>query len=169
MQSRALFLDRDGIINEDRQFVGFQKDFVFKEGIFPFLRAVQNKGYRLVIVTNQSGVARGYYSVKDYEALTRWMLQELKKQGITIDLTLACFAYEGGSFWRKPNPGMILEGAMQLNLDLARSAMVGDNVTDVQAAGAAHIGKAFLLTENPDLSPPDTHIIKTLNEILPHL
>ncbi|MDD5586267.1 MAG: HAD family hydrolase [Alphaproteobacteria bacterium] len=160
---RGLFLDRDGVVNVDRGYVGAREKFAFMPGLFPFLRAAHDKGYRLVIVTNQSGVARGLYTAADHEDLTAWMLESLRREGIGIDLALACFEHPEGTvdpfrrqcFWRKPNPGMILEAAGRLRLDLARSAMIGDQPRDMQAAQAAGVGKCLLLVgeENPPATP----------------
>lgn len=142
MKRRGLLLDRDGVINEDHGYVGTYDRFVFKAGIFPFLRAAQEKGYRLVVVTNQSGVARGYYTRADYEDLTARMQADLAAQGLRLDGVFACFESEG-SFWRKPNPGMILEAALRFDLDLSRSALVGDKDSDMQAGRAAGVGRLY--------------------------
>lgn len=155
---RGLLLDRDGIVNVDLGYVGTRDRFTFSLGLFPFLRAAQDRGYRLAIVTNQSGIARGMYSVDDYENLTRWMLDAFRKEGIWIELVLACFEHKGGtvekykreSFWRKPNPGMILEAAQRLRLDLVRSVMLGDSERDMQAALAAGVGTCLLMTGKED-------------------
>ncbi|MGE3624010.1 MAG: D-glycero-alpha-D-manno-heptose-1,7-bisphosphate 7-phosphatase [Bdellovibrionales bacterium] len=152
MKRRGLLLDRDGVINIDHGYVGTREQFEFMPNIFPFLRAVQDMGFRLAILTNQSGVARGMYTECDYRDLTNWMLAELARQGIVIDLVLACFehpegtvsAYARESFWRKPNPGMVLEAVQRLNLDPARSAFVGDNKRDMEAAERAGIKTGIL-------------------------
>lgn len=154
MKRKALFLDRDGVINEDRRYVGSWKDFVFVPSIFPFLRRVQEAGFRLVIVTNQSGVARRYYSKEDYEKLTAQMLAAFSKEGVHIDGVFEAFCYaEGtdplytrGTYWRKPNAGMILEAAVKLDIDLSRSAMIGDKETDMLAAHEAGIPARFFLS-----------------------
>lgn len=155
MNRRGLLLDRDGVVNIDRGYVATPEKFTFMLGLFPFLRAAQDLGFRLAIVTNQSGVARGFYTVADYEKLTEIMLKSLKQEGIAIDLTLACFEYSEGtvpefkreSFWRKPNPGMILEAAQKLNLDLSQSVMIGDKDSDMAAAKAAGVGTRILLDQ----------------------
>jgi len=160
MRQRALILDRDGVINVDSGYVGTRSRFVFQLGVFPFLRAVQERGYRLAIVTNQSGVGRGYYTEKDYNDLTEWMLEAFRLEGVAIDLVLACFCHKESiapefkreSFWRKPNPGMILEAAQRLNLDLRRSAMIGDKDVDMLAAQAAGVGKCLLFVKD-DIAP----------------
>ncbi len=153
MRRRGLLLDRDGIVNIDTGYVGTRERFVFQVGLFPFLRASQDRGYRLAIVTNQAGVARGYYTRDGYEELTAWMLDALRQEGISVDLVLACFTHRDGvvpelrrdSFWRKPNPGMILEAALRLNLDLPRSAMIGDSEKDMIAALQAGVGTCLFM------------------------
>lgn len=150
---RGLLLDRDGVINVDRGYVSMRDQFDFMPGLFPFLRAVEDCGYRLAILTNQSGVARGMYAESDFHALTTWMLDAFRKQGIAIDLALGCCehpegsvaAYARESFWRKPNPGMVLETIQRLRLDPARSAFLGDQLRDLQAAKAGGIGRRLLL------------------------
>ena len=157
MKRRALFLDRDGVINEDAGYVGTIDRFIFKNGIFDLLRAAQDKGYLLVVVTNQSGVARGHYSQADHEKLTAYMRAELGKRGISLDLCLACFdlkeaeieAYRRDSFWRKPNAGMLMEATARLNIDPARSIMLGDGQRDMIAAKAAGVGTCILLSDKP--------------------
>jgi D-glycero-D-manno-heptose 1,7-bisphosphate phosphatase len=154
MLKRGLLLDRDGVINVDHDYVGRKEQFDFMPGIFPFLRAAQDRGYRLAILTNQSGVARGFYTADDFEKLTAWMNAEFAKQGIAIDLVLGCFEHTEGtvaqykreSFWRKPNPGMVLEALQRLHLDSARSVFLGDHPRDMQAARAGGIGKCLLLS-----------------------
>src|SRR5580704_17018683 len=132
MKRRGLLLDRDGVINVERGYIGTREEFEFMPGLFPFLNAAQDLGFRLAILTNQSGVARGLYTEAAYEKLTGWMLKELAGQGIAIDLVLACFTHPKGdvaeytreSFWQKPKPGMVLEAVQRLDLDPARSAFL---------------------------------------------
>lgn len=161
MLRRGLLLDRDGVINIDHGYVFQREKFTFTLGLFPFLREMQNAGYRLVVVTNQSGVARGYYTVEDFNRLTAWMLEGFQREGIAIDAVLATFEHRDGvveglareSFWRKPNPGLILEAALKCRLDLARSAMIGDHEADMLAATSAGVGKRLWLTsaETPEM------------------
>lgn len=154
MKNRAVFLDRDGVINEETGYVGFWKDFVFIEGVQEFLRKAKDYGYRLVIVTNQAGVAHGYYTEADYAALTNAYTKALKEQGVELDFVAHCYHHENGkredyrrqSYWRKPNPGMIMQAALALNVDLARSVMIGDRETDLQAAQKAGIAQRILFS-----------------------
>lgn len=150
---RGLLLDRDGVVNVDRGYVGRIEQFEFMLGLFPFLRAVEDYGYRLAILTNQSGVARGLYSEDDFQKLTAWMLDQLRAQGITVNLVLKCCEHPEGSvapyaresFWRKPNPGMALEAIQRLHIDPRHSAFLGDQLRDMEAARAAGIGHRLLL------------------------
>lgn len=159
MKSRpALFLDRDGVINIDHGYVYRREDFQFVDGIFELCIAAQTAGYRIVVVTNQAGIGRGYYSEKDFETLTEWMNSEFRRRGIVIDDVFYCpFHPEHGvgrykidSEFRKPNPGMILSAATKHAIDLHMSVLVGDKVSDIQAATAAGVGSSFLYLSDPD-------------------
>jgi len=177
LKRRGLLLDRDGVINIERDYVGTREQFEFMPGLFPFLNAAQDKGFRLAILTNQSGVARGLYTAEDHEKLTAWMLKELAGQGIAIDLVLACFEYEGGSvaqykresFWRKPNAGMVLEAVQRLNLDIARTAFIGDHPRDMQAGLAAGIGQCLYLSADGKDMPAGAKLVRGYAEALTNL
>jgi D-glycero-D-manno-heptose 1,7-bisphosphate phosphatase len=150
---RGLLLDRDGVVNVDRGYVGSRDQFEFMPGLFPFLRGAENHGFRLAILTNQSGVARGIYTSKDFENLTAWMCDALRREGITVDLVLGCLEHPEGavapyareSYWRKPNPGMALEAVQRLRLDPLRSVFLGDQVRDMEAAKTGGIQNRWLM------------------------
>ena len=158
MHNRGFLLDRDGVINVDHGYVSSPNKFQFMDGLFPFLRRMQDNGFRLAIITNQSGVARGYYSEEDFWNLTRWMNKQLLAQGIVIEQVFACFEYAEGntkpynreSYWRKPSPGMVLDAVQRMRLDPARSIFLGDKRGDMQAAQAGKIGRSLWLTNNPE-------------------
>ena len=138
---KALFLDRDGVINEDAGYVYRREDFVFKEGIFEALREFARAGYALVVVTNQSGIGRGYYTLEQFDELCEFMLSEFEKEGVKIEKIYFCpHAPEALCGCRKPKPGMLLEAANELNIDLACSIMIGDKDSDVQAGQSAGVG-----------------------------
>ena len=138
---KALFLDRDGVINEDAGYVYRREDFVFKEGIFAALREFAKDGYALVVVTNQSGIGRGYYTLEQFDELCRFMLSEFEKEGVKIEKIYFCpHAPEADCLCRKPKPGMLLNAANELNIDLACSIMIGDKDSDVQAGQSAGVG-----------------------------
>lgn len=174
MHRRGLLLDRDGVINVDHGYVGKREQFEFIPAVLPFLRAAQDIGFRLAVLTNQSGVARGQYTAQDYEQLTEWMLQELVREGIAIDLVLACFEHSKGtvaqycreSFWRKPNPGMVLEAIQRLRLNAARSVFLGDNIRDMEAAQAGGVKTCLWLTDGADKVPPYVNVVRNYNEAL---
>jgi len=155
-KNRALLLDRDGVINIDTSYIGKVASFAFTPGLFPFLRSVRDLGYQLAILTNQSGVGRGYFSAQDYEEVSAHMLNGLREEKIEIDLVLACFAHPEGvmsdhkreSFWRKPNPGMVLETIRRLDLDPPHCAFLGDSLRDMEAGLAGGIGKCLWLTQD---------------------
>ena len=149
----ALFFDRDGVINQEVGYLYRTADVRWVEGIFPLARAARQRGYRLVVVTNQSGIARGLYSTEQFEQLMQWMGAEFQAQGAPLDAVYHCPYHpeHGVGEWkrehidRKPGPGMLLRAARDLALDLHRSVLVGDRCSDIAAAHAAGLRKAFLL------------------------
>ena len=143
---RACFLDRDGVINVDEGYVGTIERFHFIPGIFEALQKLQQRGFKLIIVTNQSGIARGYYSHEEYERLTRYMLEEFAKRGIEITAVYHCPHHpDENCDCRKPKPGMIVRAAREHNIDLASSWLVGDTMKDIEAAQRAGIKNMVLL------------------------
>jgi D-glycero-D-manno-heptose 1,7-bisphosphate phosphatase len=149
-----LFLDRDGVINEDLGYVHLRKDFNFIEGIFDLVRVAKDAGMACVVVTNQAGIGRGYYSEQDFQELTDWMLERFREEGAGLDAVYHCphhpehgrGHYKVVCNHRKPGAGMILEAKRALGLDLERSVLVGDKFSDVAAARAAGVGKTFLFS-----------------------
>ncbi len=150
---RALLLDRDGVINRDHGYVATRERFEFTCGIFTLTRRAVDRGYAVAVITNQAGIARGYYPESQFFALSRWMTDEFRREGVDLAGVFHCPyfangdvpAYRRDSFWRKPAPGMILEAAQRLQLDLARSIFVGDQPTDMAAAAAAGVGTRVLI------------------------
>ncbi len=175
---RALFLDRDGVVNVEKNYVHRIDDFEFVPGIFELCRRAEALGLRLVVVTNQAGIARGYYTEADFERLTRWMVDAFGERGITIDRVYHCpyhptagiGAYRRDSFDRKPNPGMLLRARDELGLDLSRSAFVGDQDTDMEAGRRAGVGTLIRLVHAqapageapPADAHPDVHSVDSL-------
>ena len=153
IQPPALFLDRDGVVNHEVGFLYRPADVRFMDGIFPLCRAAQQLGYRLVVVTNQSGIARGLYTTAQFEELMAWMRARLAEEGVTLTAVYHCPyhpEYGQGEFRRehedrKPSPGMLLRAAREHQLDLSRSILVGDRCSDIAAANAAGLRQAFLI------------------------
>jgi len=149
MDKKAAFLDRDGVINVDKGYVYKIEDFEFKEGIFELLKLLQEKGFELFVVTNQSGIGRGYYTLKDFEKLTEFMLNELKKRGIEIKEVAFCPHHpDENCECRKPKPAMILNLAKKYNINLKNSIMIGDKLSDIKAGKNAGIRKNYLVKDS---------------------
>jgi D-glycero-D-manno-heptose 1,7-bisphosphate phosphatase len=145
---RALFLDRDGVINEDTGYLHRIAECRFIDGIFPMTAAFAARGFAVVIASNQSGIGRGLYGEAEYATLMDWMGREFARHGVAIAACYHCpdhptagiGAYRRENSWRKPGPGMLLQAAADLGLDLERSWLVGDRDTDIAAGRAAAVG-----------------------------
>jgi D-glycero-D-manno-heptose 1,7-bisphosphate phosphatase len=149
IKNKAAFLDRDGVINYDYGYVGKIEDFVFLPGVFEGLQLIQNLGFKIIIITNQSGIGRGYYSLEEYELLIEYMKETLKQNNIHItDIMFCPHRPEQNCFCRKPKPGMILSASNKYDIDLKKSFLVGDNITDIQAGRNAGVKKCFQLVKN---------------------
>lgn len=141
---KALFLDRDGTINIDYGYVFQPEKFEFINGIFELCRKAQEKGYLIIVITNQSGIARGYFSEQDFAELNSYMLAEFIKHGIKITDVFYCPELSGND--RKPNCGMFIKARDKYGIDMAQSVSVGDKERDIEAAQKAGCGKNFLFT-----------------------
>ena len=146
MRQKALFLDRDGIINIDYGYVSQKEEFVFVEGIFELLHLFVQQGYLLFIITNQSGIARGYYSLEEFETLTEWMLKALKEQQITIEKVAYCpHLPSDHCSCRKPQTGMIDEIVHAYPIDVEKSWLIGDKQSDIDVALHANIAHTIAI------------------------
>lgn len=166
--SKALFLDRDGVVNVEKNYLHKIEDFELMEGILEVCRAYQEQGYLIIIVTNQSGISRGYYTEEDFALLSRWMIEHFKDSGITITRIYHCPHHEsidGVCECRKPEPGMFLAAEREYDLDMAASVMIGDNERDIEAALRAGVGMNILLSEVATESQAN-QIIDSLPELL---
>jgi D-glycero-D-manno-heptose 1,7-bisphosphate phosphatase len=153
----ALFLDRDGVIIEDTDYVGRAEDVRPIEHSASAIARCNALGIPVVVVTNQSGIGRGYYDWGGFHAVQGALSAQLRAAGAHLDAVLAC-AYHaegrgplriGGHPWRKPNPGMLLAAADRMNLDLSRSWIVGDRGGDLAAGAAAGLAGGTLLPRDP--------------------
>lgn len=154
----ALFLDRDGVINRDKGYVSRIEDFEWMPGAAKCIRTFKARGWYVFVVTNQSGIARDYYTEDAMETLHTWMLAELAKKDAHIDRVYYCPYHDEGevahyrkdSFDRKPKPGMLLKAMAEFPVKREASFLIGDKETDIQAAKAA--GVAGFLFKGGDLA-----------------
>jgi len=154
MTQRALFLDRDGVVNVEVGYLHRAEEVRFVDGIFSLCRTATALGYRLIVVTNQAGIARGYYTEADFQTLMEFIRAELLAEGVELDAVYHCpFHPEHGVGEyrrehedRKPGTGMLRRGAREFGISLAESVMVGDRCSDVAAANAAGLRQAFLIS-----------------------
>jgi D-glycero-D-manno-heptose 1,7-bisphosphate phosphatase len=153
---KAAFLDRDGVINIDKGYVHQWDDFEFVTGAIEGMRKLQDAGYKLVIVTNQSGLARGYYTEAEYLALNKILQKHLFEQGVNLAGIFHCPHHQDGTVkslamicnCRKPKPGLLFQAANALELDMPNSLLIGDKPTDIEAARAAGVGRAYIVDSN---------------------
>lgn len=149
MTNKALFLDRDGVINVDKHYVYRVEDCEFIEGIFDLCRKAKQDGYLVIVVTNQAGIAKGKYTEEDYFKFRDYVHAEFVKQGCPIDAEYYCpyhadaviEKYCKDSEDRKPNPGMILKAQKDFDIDLSQSILIGDKQSDIEAGKRANVGK----------------------------
>ena len=150
---KALFLDRDGVINVEKNYVFRIEDFEFTSFIFDLCKKYQNLEYLIFVITNQAGIARKIYTETDFKTLTDWMIMELKKHDITLTKVYFCPHHPeitGACDCRKPNPGLILRAAQEYNIDLPNSTLIGDKESDLQAGYNAGI-KTCLFVKDLDI------------------
>jgi D-glycero-D-manno-heptose 1,7-bisphosphate phosphatase len=175
MKRAALFLDRDGVINVDHGYVCRPENFDFVDGVFDLVAAAHRAAYLVVVVTNQAGIGRGYYSEADFHALTEWMKAQFAARAGCIDAVYFCpFHPEHGvgeyrreSNCRKPAPGMFLQAGRELEIDFEKSILVGDKPSDMAAGRAAGVGT--LLHFGDEEKDASSLSIVRLAEALPYL
>lgn len=174
MGHRAVFLDRDGVINVDRHYLHRTEDFELIAGVPQALQRLQWAGWKLVVVTNQSGIARGMYTEDDYQRLTRHMRALLAQEGVTLDAVLHCphlpdgsvAAYRTACDCRKPAPGMLVRAARELSLDLPRSVMVGDKGSDLRAGRGAGVARCLLVRSGQGIGESDIALADAVHDDL---
>ena len=167
---KALFLDRDGVINVEKNYLYKIEDFEFIDGIFELCRHYQELGFIIIVVTNQSGIARNYYSEEDFQKLSQWMIVEFLKQNIVISKVYHCPHHpkiSGECSCRKPKAGMFLEAKEEFGIDMQNSIMVGDKERDVEAGLNAGVKENYLFAESGNVVEScAVKVVGTLSEII---
>ena len=168
---KALFLDRDGVINKEKNYLYKIEDFEFIDGVFETCRYFLQNGYIIIIITNQAGIARGKYTEDDYKVLTDWMLKEFEKENIKISKVYHCPHhpdFSGECECRKPNAGMILYAQKEFDIDLGQSILVGDKNSDIGAGINAGIKKNYLIDTGHKITENKYNVLllSNLNELI---
>lgn len=164
--NKALFLDRDGVVNKEKNYLYKIKEFEFIDGVFEVSRYFQDRGYLIIIITNQAGIARGKYTKKDFNILTKWMIREFEKENIIISKVYYCPhhpEFSGKCECRKPKPKMILDAQKEFNIDLSQSILVGDKDSDIEAGINAGIVQNYLVNTGYKIN--NNYCVKVLSNL----
>lgn len=156
-KTKAVFLDRDGVINIEKDYVHKIEDFEFLPSVLEGAKNLYENGYLLIVVTNQSGIGRGYYTNKEFDKVTKYMEKEFEKNGAKIAKTYHCPHTPSDSCnCRKPNPGMLLSAKEEFDIDMNLSWIVGDKEGDIKAALAAGVQNTILVRSGHKINEDDT-------------
>ena len=168
MTIKTIFLDRDGVINKEVSYLHKIEDFEFIDGVFKTCQYLQNLGYEIIVITNQSGISRGYYNEIDFKTLSNWMLAEFKKNDIKIlDIFHCPHLPDSNCECRKPRPGMLLEAKEKYNIDMQNSWLIGDKENDIIAANSSGITNTILVKSGHKINELDSnakYILKSINQ-----
>ena len=168
MAIKTIFLDRDGVINKEVNYLHKIENFEFIEGVFDACLYFQNLKYKIIIISNQSGISRGYFNESDYKNLTEWMLGQFDKNGISIlDIFYCPHGPESKCSCRKPKPGMFFDAKNKYNISMQNSWMIGDSESDIQAANTAGILNTILVRSGhliDESNSKSTYIIDSIKQ-----
>jgi D-glycero-D-manno-heptose 1,7-bisphosphate phosphatase len=169
---KALFLDRDGVINVDSGYIWRPEDFIFNDGVFEACKRAQALGFLLLVVTNQAGIGRGLFTERQFRDLTEWMVAQFAEN--EIEIARVYFApthpeegigiYRRESPDRKPGPGMLLKARDEFDLDMSASVLVGDRETDIQAAINGGVG-THILIEGAEPDPQSSRAHRVVDSL----
>ena len=156
---KVAFLDRDGVINKEVGYLHTVAEFEYTENCIIGLRALSSLGFKLIVVTNQAGIARGFYTNEEYRLLAEWITSDLKANNVELLDTFYCPHHPDGKVaslsyacsCRKPQPGMFLKARDKFGIDMSNSIVIGDKYTDILAGRAAGVGQAFLVSSGHQL------------------
>jgi len=165
---KCLFLDRDGVINKEYDYVHKIENFEFIDGVFEACAKANQLGYEIIIITNQAGIARGFYGEEEFSQLTQWMLEQFSKNGVKITAVYHCPhhpKFSGDCSCRKPKPGMILLAKQEHNIDLNASILVGDKESDMEAGFNAGLKTLIKVKSGHPLTGKETKAHFVLDSI----
>jgi len=146
MTIKTIFLDRDGVINKEVNYLSKIEDFEFIEGVFDACLFFENMGYKIIVISNQSGISRGYFTENEYKKITEWLVNQFSNKGVTILDTFYCpHSPESSCYCRKPKPGMFIAAKSKYNISMKNSWMIGDSESDIEAANRAGISNTILV------------------------
>ena len=168
MTIKTIFLDRDGVINKEINYLHKIEDFEFIDGVFEACQFLQSLEYKIIVITNQSGISRGLYTNNDYQIITKWMVSQFMKNNISILDTFHCpHLPDSGCNCRKPKPGMLLNAKNKYDIDMNQSWMIGDKETDITAAISSGINNTILVKSGHKINEADSRakfIIDSINQ-----
>ena len=166
MSIKTIFLDRDGVINKEINYLHKIEDFEFIKCVFEVCQYLINLNYKIDIITNQSGISRGYYTEKDFQIINNWMLDQFKNNGINILDVFHCpHSPNADCNCRKPKPGMLLQAKIKHDIDMSNSWLVGDTEFDISAANSAGVLNTILVKSGHKINEDSSNAKYILNSI----
>ena len=166
MPIKTIFLDRDGVINKEVNYLHRMEDFEFIDGIFEACKHFLKLGYKIIIVTNQSGIARGYFKENDYHNLSNWMLKQFQKRSIEIlDIFHCPHGPESDCNCRKPKPGMFFMAQNKHDINMTNSWLIGDKEDDIIAGISSGIFNTILVRSGHKINENSTKAKFIINSI----
>ena len=166
MSIKTIFLDRDGVINKDTNYLFKIEDFEFISGVFEACNYLKILGYKIIIITNQSGIGRGYFTSNDFLIINQWMIEQFKKNGVTIlDIFHCPHLPESKCDCRKPKPGMFIKAKNKYDINMDKSWMIGDSERDIKAANLAGIKKTILVRSGSKINDSKSNAMFFLDSI----
>jgi D-glycero-D-manno-heptose 1,7-bisphosphate phosphatase len=166
MSIKTIFLDRDGVINKEINYLHKIEDFEFIDGVFETCRYLISLDYQIIVITNQSGISRGYYTEKNFQIITEWMIAEFQKNDIIIlDIFHCPHLPNSNCNCRKPKPGMLLDAKYKHNIDMQNSWLIGDKEIDIIAANSSGITNTILVKSGHKINEVDSNAKYFLDSI----
>ena len=166
MSIKTIFLDRDGVINKEINYLHKIDDFEFIDGVFETCQYLISLDYQIIVITNQSGISRGYYTEKDFQIITEWMIAEFQKNNIIIlDIFHCPHLPNSNCNCRKPKPGMLLDAKYKHNIDMQNSWLIGDKEVDIIAANSSGITNTILVKSGHKINEVDSNAKYFLDSI----